>query len=486
MKRKNNYWAFLFQKEQLPDWLTVIGSCLVGYIFIHLCYPIPATFPDAFSYIAAAQTDTFSIYRPFGYSAFLQLVHSLSHSVHAVVIEQFILYALSVGLFLLAVKRYYPIARTWLRIVMEAAVTLAPTCIYMLNALMSDALFCSLILIMLAMLLVLIYDHSWLAAGIYLAAFFGCLFVRYSVMFFPIAIIPILLLTGKPVQRIVTIAMTCVLFGIFHHNITENMHEAIHHSQFSTGFDGWQLANNGLHVLPYIDDDQQPKNHRVKEFHHIMQTQFKDFVTEKTDSGNVVTAAFIWNSESPLKQYLFYYMQTMRSPYPVAWARLGAGLYAEYGKWLITHYPGLFWKYYLGLNCKGVFYPTNLEMPGHYAEIPIGQKEMAEWYGLDTSQPLPARYPFYEKHLKTVLPLLELITWVLFIAAFVLIIIRRKTLLATKEQRLAFSVLFVFGFIYYGTTTFASPIAIRYWMPMFAVKLAFVWMLLSCYVKAGK
>ena len=479
MKRKNNYWFFLFQKEQLADWATIFVSCLVGYIFIHLCYPIPATFPDAFSYVAAAQTDQFSIYRPFGYSAFLQIVHTVSHSVHAVVIAQFILYALSVGLFILAIKRYYPIHKTWLRVTIEAIITLTPTCIYMLNALMSDALFCCLILIMLAMLLVLIYEQSWLAAGLYLAAFFGCLFVRYSAMFFPIAFIPILLLTGKPLQRIGTVALTCILFGLFYHNITENMYKTIHHRQFSTGFDGWQLANNGLHVLPFIEDGQQPDNKRLRDFHHLMQIQFKDFVVQKTDTGEVATAAFIWDREGPLKQYLFYYMQTMRVPYPTGWARLGGGLYADYGKWLIIHYPALFWKYYLGLNCKNVFYPSRLEITGHYTEVPSGQKEMETWYGLDTSQAHPARYPFYEKHLKNFLSLWELITWILFIAAFVVIIIRRKKLLASQAQRLAFSMLFVFGFVYYGTTTFASPIAIRYWMPMFAVKLAFVWILLS-------
>ena len=36
---------------------------------------------------------------------------------------------------------------------------------------------------------------------------------------------------------------------------------------------------------------------------------------------------------------------------------------------------------------------------------------------------------------------------ILFVGAFVLIIIRRKTLLKTKPQKLAFAMLFVFGFI---------------------------------------
>lgn len=477
-KNQNSFWHFLIQKPQLADWLTIISSCIIGYIFIHVCYPTPATYSDAFSYVAAAQTDQFSIYRPFGYSAFLQCVHFFSHSVQAVIVAQFLLYALSLGLFLLAIKRYYPIRKTWLRILLEVVITLAPAVIYMLNALMSDALFCCLILIMLAMLLVLIHDKSWIAAGIYLAAFFGCLFVRYSAMFFPFAFIPILIFAAKPIQRWITIALTCALFGIFYQNITSNMRPVVHRSQFSTGFDGWQLANNGMHVLPYIDDDQQPKDKRLRDMHNFVQPHFNDLIIAKTDSGRHVTAAFIWQTDFPLKQYMFRYMQMMRTSYPVAWARLGGGLYSDYGKWLITTYPDLFWKYYLSLNIQDVFYPDYLEMVGHYSEIPSDQKDIASWFETDPKELHPAKYPVYENHLTKVLPLIDLITWILFIGAFVLIIVRRRTLLATREQKLTFALLFVFGFIYYGTTTFAAPIVIRYWLPMHAVKLAFIWILL--------
>lgn len=482
---QNSYWGYLFQKPQWVDWLTIFLSCIAGYTLIRLCYPTPATYSDAFSYVAAAATDQFSIYRPFGYSAFLQIVHSLSHSIQAVIAVQFILYALSVGLFVLAIKRYYPCRRTWLRILMEVLIVLSPACIYMLNALMSDALFCCLIFIMLAMLIVLIHDKSWIAAAIYLAAFFACLFVRYSAMFFPIAFIPILVFAAKPAQRWITIALTCALFGLFYKNITGNMRQVIHTSQFSTGFDGWQLASNGLHVLPYIDDEQVPDNKRVRDLHQFVYPAANDMIIAKTDSGTHVTAAFIWQTDSPLKQYMFRYMQAKNVPYPIAWARLGGGLYSEYGKWLILHYPNLFWKYYLRLNMKGVFYPDYLEMVGHYSEIPADQQDIASWFETDPKQLPPAKYPVYEHHLKTVLPVIDLITWILFIGAVVLIVIRRRTLLATREQRLTFALLFVFGFIYYGTTTFAAPIVIRYWLPMHAIKLAFVWMLLSHGLRSG-
>lgn len=474
--KSDNYWLFLFQKAQVIDWLTIAISAIVGYIFIRICYPTPATYSDAFSYVAAAAADQFSIYRPFGYSAFLQLVHVFSHSIQAVIVAQFVLYTLAMGLFLLALKRYYPIKQTWLRVLIEIIATLAPTCIYMLNALMSDALFCCLILIMLAMLLVVIYDNSWLAAGIYLATFFACLFVRYSAMFFPLAFIPILILAGKPILRWTTIVLTCILFAVFYQNISSNMQQVIHRKQFSTGFDGWQLASNGMHVLPYIEDEQQPDDKRLRDLHNFVHPYFDDLIIANTDSGKHVSAALIWQSHSPLKQYMYRNMQATQTPYPVAWARLGGGLYADYGKWLILHYPALFWKYYLARNIKDVFYPnTFMEMLAHYSEIPSDQKDMASWFDMNTAQPHPAKYPVYEQSFKRVLPAIELITWCLFLMAFVLIILRRKTALATRPQRLAFALLFVFGFIYYGTTTFAAPIVIRYWLPMHALKLSFLW-----------
>ena len=484
MSRKiDSYWRFLIGKEQRTDWLTITLSCLLGGLAICLCYPTPATYSDAFSYVAAAEADTFSIYRPFGYSAFLQLIHVFSHSVHAVIISQIVLYAITLSLFVLAIKRYYPLSKTWIRIVLEVVMALSPVALYMLNALMSDALFCCLIFLMLAMLLVVINEQSWVACGIYLAAFFASLFVRYSAMFFPIAFVPVLLFVRKPALRWTSVALTCALFFVFYRNISNNMYQAVRLHQFSTGFDGWQLANNAMHVLPFIEDDKQPDNRRVNDLHSFAYPRYNDLIVQRTDSGQTVTAGFLWQKDWPLKQYMFRYMQTTRTPYPVAWARLGGGLYADYGKWLIMNYPLLFWKYYLSINIQSVFYPKALEMVGHYSEIPANQPDIRSWFGMDTSQPHAARFPVYESHLKNVLPAIDLITWLLFAAALVVIGWRFPN---SRESRLSLIMLFAFGFIYYGTTTFASPIVIRYWMAMHALKLAFVWIALTSNIPTSK
>ena len=473
---KDGYWRFVCSRACMADWLTVLLSCIAGYVFIRVCYPYPGTYSDSFSYIAAAESDTFSIYRPFGYSAFLQAVHALSGGWQAVIVAQFMVYAAATGLFVMALKKYYPIKRMWVRVLLEVVMTLSPVAVYMLNSLMSDALFCCLIFVMLAMLLVIINEQSWVAAGVYLAAFFACLFVRYSAMFFPIAFVPVLLFTEKPVLRWTTIALTGVLFGVFYANICGNMQKVVHKRQFSTGFDGWQLANNGMHVLPFIEDEQMPDDRRVRELHEFSRIRFNEQILQKTDSGRKVTAAFLWQRDLPLKQYTFYTMEKTHSSYPVTWARLGGGVFADYGKWLILHYPTEFWKHYLAPNICSAFLPRDLEMVGHYGEIPKDQPDMASYYGMDTKQTHPARYEVYEKNMRGVLPASELVTWLLFAGAAAVMVIRRKAMLASRRRVLSFVLLLVFGFIFYGTTVFAAPIVIRYWMPMHALKMAFVWM----------
>jgi hypothetical protein len=101
---------------------------------------------------------------------------------------------------------------------------------------------------------------------------------------------------------------------------------------------------------------------------------------------------------------------------------------------------------------------------------------MKSYYGMGTGLPHHAKYEVYEKKLRGGLPSIELITWLLFAGALAVMVVRRKTVLATRELWLSACLLFGFGFLFYGTTVFAAPVVIRYWLPMHALKLAFVWM----------
>lgn len=475
------FWKFIVEKQQLTEWIICFLSCLAGYLCITYFYPYPATYSDSFSYVAAAADNQFYIFRPFGYSAFLRFLHPISSSMAFVVISQFFLYFISVSLLVLSLKKYYPL-KAYIRIPVTILIAIFPATIYMLNALMSDALFCCTILMMIAMLLVLFNDKrlTWVAAIVYLIAFHCSLYLRYSAMFFPIAIIPFLLFVRKQWIKWSVIAMTCIVFALFHKNISENMYKTVHLHQFSTGFDGWQLANNGLHILPYLEETDTPKNKKIAHLHHFcMDSRFDSLIQVVTCGGKAVTAEYLWNRDLPLKQYLFQYMQEKRMSYPVAWAKLGGGLYSDYGKWLIINHPGLFFKYYLSKNILSGFYPTFLELVGHYSEIPTGDKDIIRWFDANEDEPFPCKNPVFEKMPPKLLPVLELVDWILMLLAVVVLCTLYKTSFSKREKILSFGLIFVFGFLYYGSTIFASPIALRYWMPMHALKWAIVWMALS-------
>jgi len=471
--KANNFWSYCVQKEQLIDWAIVFCLCISAYFLIHFCYPLPATYSDSFSYIRAAIDDQFSIFRPFGYSAFLQIGHFFSQSIHAVFIIQTLIYAVAVGMFIMALKRYFPV-KSWLQYVLEVVIVCSPVAFYMLNALMSDALFCASIFLMLAMLMVVIMEESWVAGVLFLFVFWVSLYARYSAMFFPIVFIPILFFIKTKGLKWGMIVGICVVFGLFYNTVSTNMQTYTRHRQFSTGFDGWQLANNAMCMLPYIDTDAEaPKNRKVRELHEFSKHRFDEQIKSVTHEGTKVTAGFLWSTELPLKQYLFYSMQKTGKPYPVLWARLGATTYADYGKWLIMTYPVDFWKYYLSLNIPQAFYPTSLEMVGSYSHVEVGNRELQEWFNYGGE--LTERYPIYSKSLKAVLPFIEVLTWGLLLIGLIILIVFWPKWTITKQHRIVFWLLFAFGFLYYGTTLFATPIVIRYWMPMHALKIGFVW-----------
>lgn len=479
---KSSYWRFIVELKQLPDWLVCFASCLIGYFFITHLYPYPATYSDSFSYVAAAADNQFSIFRPFGYSAFLRFLHPISKSISFVVLSQFLIYFISVALLVMALKKYYPM-KAIIRIPVEIILVISPAVIYMLNALMSDALFCCSIFVMIAMLLVMFHESlgtAIAAAIVYLIAFHCSLYLRYSAMFFPFAIVPFLFFAKPKALSWTTIALTGIIFLTFHQNISSNMEKIVHIRQFSTGFDGWQLANNGLNAAPFLDKNEKPSNKKLVKLHQFcMDEKFDSLITAKTHHDSLVTASFLWDTQLPLKQFLFSYMQEKKLSYPVAWAKLGGGLYAEYGKWLIIHHPVEFWKHYLSKNIVAGFYPTHLEIIGKYTEIPMGDKDIVRWFDVKEDQPLAANSSFYEVKLSKVLPLFELIDWIIFIIGVVLLCVFRKSALNSRAKVLSFGLIVAFGFMYYGTTIFASPIALRYWMPMHAFKIAILWMALS-------
>lgn len=483
--RVSKYWRFLVAKEQWLDWALMLLMTIIGGVGLYLCYPYPDTMPDSFGYLRAAIDDQFFVFRPFGYSEFLRIVHVFSHSIVSVLCSQLLIMLLSSAMLILAVKCYFPIAHTWLRLLLVAVMLLNPAALYMCNCIMSDALFTAEIYVMLAMMIVLLFEQSWAALVVFVLAFVAGLFMRYSAVFFVLVFVPlILMIRNNPIRWTAVALIALSLFG-YHRKVTADMYETVRLHQFSTGFDGWQWANNGMHVLPFLTDEDlqpkaMPKKTSVRRLHEFSVRRYDDLILERSEQGTKPMASMLWSNDMPLKQYMYYYMQTTGTPYVVAWAKLGGGVYAEYGQWLIKTYPLLFWQHYLAPNIPNIFYPRSTEIMTTYAHVDAGQREICEWYDVPQDLALDCKTPFYEEHLKPILPWIDLLTWLAFIAGLIVLGVGQyRHLSFGREQWMTLALVIGFGFILYGTTTFASPVVLRYWMPMQLLKFVPLWMAVS-------
>lgn len=482
---KDSYFRFLFGRQQWADWAVILLTTFLGLLLVRLSYPYPNTTSDSFGYMSAAFKDEFVAYRPFGYSYYLQILYKISHTIYSVAVSQAVCYGLSLGSLMLAVKKYWPPRNKVLYLVFEALVSFSPAALYMLNTILSDSLFCSLVFVLVAMVIVWLQEGSWLALCIYTLALFTAMYTRYSAMFFPLVFIPVFALKGSVFQRIAPIVATVAVFLVFHAGVSSDMEKLTHKRQFSTGFDGWQLANNALHMLPHMDKDellQKPPTDDMQML-HIMCVVNMATVKEFTGDGKRVTASFMWDKNSPLKEFTNYYVDHHDNMYYYdGWMALGSGLFKDYGIWLITNHPWKFIRYYLAPNTLQAFFPTYMEVFDKYVDIPATKKEITQWFTDAPQDGLHARNETYGKFLKVVLPWLELLTWLILLTSLVLLIVRKPSL--SKETRYCIVMLLLFGFIYYGSTVFASPIAARYWMPMHAIKLSFAWIAWRASIKS--
>ncbi|WP_029904188.1 hypothetical protein [Prevotella sp. 10(H)] len=469
-----SFFSFLKAKEQRIDWIILIFSCLIGYIIIKVCYPYPATISDSGTYVQAAASNTFNFYRPFGYSYFLRLVHSFSSSMNAVVIVQMIFYLLSVSYFSFVIKYILPPFSKILWRVLLFFFIFSPVAIYMVNALMSDLMFAVMIYFMLASFIFLLKKQSWFTLCIFLLSMFFALHIRYSAMMFPVLFICFFfMIKGK--IRWVGIAGILIFTFTFYNQVKKDMRKTTGFDQFSTGFDGWQLANNAMHVIPYIDlPPEKVKDPEMKVLHQYMMTQ-KDVIRERTKNGTEAVAAFMWINDLPLKQFLFAYTQQTGNPYSSSWIWLGSHNYKDYGSFLIRKYPLKFMQYYYLPNSKHIFYPDHHEIIGKY--YPIEMKNVLEWYNVPENTDMNAKHTIYSDFVDDLITISYPVVWLLILIMGVLNIVLRKQLIWRENEKKIFWIIVITGIMYYAATVFASPVSTRFWIPTNAVLFTVVYIL---------
>ena len=358
-----------------------IPVMVVEWIVFKCCYPFADFFTDSYSYIdAAAQHDAIG-YRPIGYSLFLRLVHAVWVSDTFLVTLQYILVqGACLGLFLTLVRQCRLSTRT--SVILLAFLLLNPTIPYLCNYVSSDALFVGLSLIWLTVLMGMARTPSWWRLALQVSLLFIIFNLRYVALYYPaVASLSFLLLRKKASAVFKLTGIVCsigvVLFctGWIKH-ITYKQTGADVFSAFS----GWQIANNALHLYPFLPVDTvglpSPES---QELAMVVRSFYARTGPALLKRGPVSTTEYMWVRSSPLHFYMSLLRGRQRTTYFNAWNRVGP-VFTQYGYFLVRRHPLAYIRYY-GWNSAKSFFVSPLDVFAVYNEgHPTVDQVAASWF----------------------------------------------------------------------------------------------------------
>lgn len=347
--------------------ILITGSAMVAVWIVFKCfYPYADYFTDSYSYIQAAAGKDSIDYRPIGYSIFLRLVHGVSASDTFLVTLQYVLVqTASLVLYVRLEKLCHPVR--WVKLLILTFLVLNPVIPYTCNYISSDALFIALSLLWLDLLIGIILRPSWGILWLQLLLLALIFNIRYVALYYPaVAAIAFFLMRKDLLFKVVgiTTSLAVVLAGIFYiKSITRQQTGAPIFSAFS----GWQIANNAIHIYPYLPVDTQGlPSPESKILAGYVKVYFDEMGPELLKRGPSATTSYMWERGSPLHQYMYAYQKQHSLSYFIAWNRVAVVL-TEYGYHLVRKHPLAFCRYYLWESAKSYFY-TPLDVYAIYNE----------------------------------------------------------------------------------------------------------------------
>ena len=455
---------FLIAREQWADWGLIGGLSIAILIFLKMYYPYPQTETDSGNYILSAVTGKINGYRPYGYSGFLSFFKDFSSDVRFVVTWQWLVTLKSVAFFLFSVKYIFRGLPRIAFYILCLICLLNPSVIFMDAYMMSDSLFVSLTLLFLTTTMWIIYSGSYIAMFFNLLLLWWCMDTRYIGLFYPI--LSAGALAWALWQRFKWVAIAGALVPIamllmYRSSATDKMKEEFGVETFSS-FGGWQKANNGVAVLPYVKvNENEITDPNIKAIHQTVR-MFPDSFFRTQD---IMATSFMWTRNYPGKLCLSQYIQKTGTPYLQAWAYMGTQM-DLYGDFLQSHYRSEYFKYYIIPNFKNIFKVYDI---GEYKEF----KADANMKGLFTTDRDQYSYKKeFFRPLTGIRQICDTLLWILLFASIIASGVMWRKLNWSIEQKLIVTMLVLFIGAFCGASTIAAPINnFRYMMPIFYAQL---------------
>lgn len=473
-----NFLKFLLEKEQRIDWAIIGGLFIAILIFLKMYYPYPQTETDSGNYILSAASGKINGYRPYGYSGFLSFFHGFSSDVRFVLTWQWFVSFFSVTFFLFSVKFIFRLPRIAFYILCLLCI-LNPSTTFMDAYLMSDSLFVNLSLLFLTTCMWIVYNGSWAAIVANLILLWWCMDTRYIGLFYPVFSAAVLGWALWKRFRWLSLAaglLPLLMLYFYRSSAIEKMKDEYGVETFSS-FGGWQKANNGVAVLPYVKvDPNEITDPQIRAIHQLVR-QFPDSFFKTED---IIATSFMWTRNYPGKQCLSQYIQQTGTPYMKAWAYMGTQM-DVYGDFLQSHYRMEYFKHYIIPNFKNVFKVYDIS---DYREFNAD----ANLKGFFTTG--VDKYEYKKEFFKPLTALRQIadsLAWILLIVSSLAGLFMLKKLNWSIEQKIIVAMLVLFVGAFSAASTIAAPINnFRYMMPVLYAQLFVPVLIISSIAKSLK
>jgi hypothetical protein len=336
---------------------------IVYFVILRSLYPIPSFYSDSFTWVGAAQTGQPVTFRPVGYSKVMMFFRLLSTNDIALIAGQYFSNLLT-NLFLFFTCNYFFSLRKGLKLLLYLILILNPFYLFYSNYISSDPFFNCLAVFWFTLLIWIMYRPSWFLIFCQLTVLAALFELRYNAIFFPAISTIAVLLSKMSLLKKVTAIVTSLLLIATIVTITTYVTKKYTGTKTFSAFSGWQLANNGLHVMQHSKiDTNRFSDREVKSFARFA-IHFFD-TTKQTFPDSAASAVFMWHINSPLKRYMTVYPKRSRY-YFATWNKLGP-IYNEFGKEIILQKPFTYFQHFVLPNTKAYFFPP-LEIYETYME----------------------------------------------------------------------------------------------------------------------
>jgi hypothetical protein len=439
-----------------------LGLSIASFIVFKFCYPYPDFISDSYNYIESAAKHLDVNLWPIGYAKFLTLVHLLSANDTLLVGIQYAFLQISLLVLFYTLLDLFRPSRGMTRLLF-VVLLVNPVFLWLANCIMSDALFATLSIAWISLLLQQLRAPSRIGLLIQVLLVAMAFVVRPTAMYYPfIGALVILLVPIKRIEKLAWILAPVLLilpFVLFSKAKTKAITGI---PQFSV-FSGWQIANNALYMYPRIEVDSSeippetlPIDRESKQYVNWLIAKHYNLALDGYAGG-----FFLKQPETPLKTYMNrHYNKELNTNAFLAWGKVSP-MYAVYGSWLIRHYPIDFARYFLWLNTKNYFLPP-LEKFSIYNYGQDSIWEIAQaWF----------RYPSLRIHslskaLPSILffpyPPIFFIINLYFLGCMLWLGFTGKWRLLSPIFHKALLIIAAFGLLNFCFSVFAAPIVLRY------------------------